>query len=128
MNKSLQSIKYLLDQWGEAEAKPVPGLSFSPDSIESRMIESGCATSGTPQRRIPPHRANLQNSLTNQAVQCLDRQQKPIIYQKYVNRTKPESCIEISGLSKAAYYAELNAIYHYLAGSLGYCLNQSRQK
>jgi len=122
VSKALDSIKYLLQRWGEIEAKPVPGLSYASDTIEARMIEYGGITSGSAIRTIPSHKADKQNNLVDQSVHCLDRQQKRIIYQKYVNLTPDIQCIEIAGLSKAAYYNELRIIYAYIAGSLGYSL------
>ena len=85
MNKALDSIKYLLQRWGEIEAKPVPGLSYASDTIEARMIEYGGITSGSARKNIPSHKADKQNNLVDQSVHCLEKPQINIIKNKYID-------------------------------------------
>ena len=123
MNKALDSIKYLLQRWGEIEAKPVPGLSYASDTIEARMIEYGGITSGSARKNIPSHKADKQNNLVDQSVHCLEKPQINIIKNKYIEiHLKDEERAKLAHMSKAAYYAELRFIHGYIAGSLGYSL------
>ncbi len=122
MNDTFEGIKRRLESWGEAEAKPVPGLSYSDTTIEARMIEVGCITSGNAVRVIPSYRPNASNLEIDQAVHNLNKFQRRIVYDKYVKQLSDKQCMALSNRSKSSYYAELDSIYHFIAGWLKYSL------
>ena len=108
--------------WAEAEAKPIPGLSHSSTTIEARLMESGCASSGQAVRVIPSYRPSRTNLEIDQAVHSLNKFQRRMVYEKYVKQLPDKQCMVLSNRSKSSYYAELDSIYHFIAGWLKYDL------
>ncbi len=122
MIDKFDGIKYRLESWAESEAKPVPGLSHSSTTIEARMMETGCASSGQAVRVIPSYRPNASNLEIDQAVHNLNKFQRRIVYDKYVKQLSDKQCTALANRSKSSYYAELDSIYHFIAGWLRYSL------
>jgi len=86
-------------------------------------MESGCITSNVAVRTIPSYKPNRQNLEIDQAVSNLDRHQNSMVYDMYVYYPNDfKKCLSLSNRSKASYYAEMDSIYHYIAGSLRYSL------
>jgi len=121
-NNKFEGIKNRLKSWAEAEAKPLPGLSYSDTTIESRMMEHGCITSNTAVRTIPAYQPCSFNLEIDQAVYNLNKFQRRMVFQKYVEDIPDVQCIEISNRSKSSYYAEMDSIYSFIAGWIKYSL------
>jgi len=122
LNNKFEGIKNRLKSWAEVEAKPIPGLSHSSDTIESRLMASGCITSNVAVRTIPSFKPNHSNLEIDQAVHNLDKFQRRMIYDKYVRDYEFNKCLSLSNRSKASYYAELDSIYSFISGWLKYSL------
>ena len=122
MRNDFDNIKYRLEIWAERECKPIPGLSYSSTTIEARMMETGCASSGVAMRTIPAYSPSRSNLEMDKAISGLGKFYKLMIHNKYINQYPEAVCMELAGLKKTIYYERWQDIYHYIAGHLHYDL------
>jgi len=116
MNKSLESVKYLLEQWGDHHRKYGEILGYGSETVESRMMEYGGVTSGSPIRTIPSYSPSKAIKDTDIAIQSLTKYYKGILRYKYIEQRTEDECFALANLGRTKYYTELNGIFMFIHG------------
>jgi len=118
LNKSLESVKYLLEQWAEHHRKYGNILGYGSDTVESRLMEYGGVTSGSAIRTIPSYRPNKQVKDTDHAIQALTRYYQDMVKHKYIEQRPEDELFVLANLGRTKYYTEINVIYTHVGAWL----------
>lgn len=117
-DNNFDSVKYLIIEWAEVHSKPVNGLSYSGESIESRLMSHGCATGGAALKCIPSYSPNKRIKATDIAIQGLTRHYKDMLKYKYIEQRPEAELFVLANLGRTKYYQEMNTIYVHVAAWL----------
>jgi len=115
--RGMKILEGRLQSWAEYYVSPIHGLSYSPSTVEARLMEygSGASQSGKPSATVLRYMPHLTASETDIAISSMPSEWGNAIKYRYVEQVTQKQAAEMMGLKERKYAYTLRDAHVYLA-------------